>query len=210
MSAPLTEPYAISERLARLEGQQHSLTQRLALNQNERDQLQKMLDLASEVEGALKTLSGQLFADLLHQLEKSLSLALQDVLEQPLQLIALPDFKRGSMNIDFVIERDGEREHIMHGQGGSVANVLSVGLRMFALAQRQESHRQLLVLDEPDCWLQPELVPRLVKIIKLAGERLGIQVILVSHHQSDYFAEAAERMYRLVPAANGVKVETVK
>jgi ABC-type branched-subunit amino acid transport system ATPase component len=98
----------------------------------------------------------------------------------------------------------------MHGQGGSVANVLSVGLRMFALAQRQSSHRQLLVLDEPDCWLQPELVPRLVKIIKLAGERLGIQVLLISHHQSDYFASAAERMYRLVPGANGVQVETVK
>lgn len=207
---PLLEPHALVERLARLEGERNNQLRQLEHNQEQQAALQQKLDLAKLVEEALEQLSGKLFEDLLHNLEKLLTQALQDVLEQPLRLITVADFKRGSLSIEFMIERDGEREHIMHGQGGSVANVLSVGLRMFALANRKDVHRQLLILDEPDCWLQPELVPRLVKIIKLAGEQLGIQVLLISHHQTDLFADAAERIHRLVPVAGSVKVETVR
>lgn len=207
---PLLEPHGLVERLARLEGERNNQLRQFESNQSQQIELQKKLDLAKLVEEALEQLSGKLFEDLLHNLEKLLTQALQDVLEQPLRLITVADFKRGSLSIEFMIERDGEREHIMHGQGGSVANVLSVGLRMFALANRKDTHRQLLILDEPDCWLQPELVPRLVKIIKLAGEQLGIQVLLISHHQTDLFADAAERIHRLVPVAGSVKVETVR
>ncbi len=207
---PLLEPHGLVERLARLEGERNNQLRQLEHNQEQQTALQQKLDLAKLVEEALEQLSGKLFEDLLHNLEKLLTQALQDVLEQPLRLITVADFKRGSLSIEFMIERDGEREHIMHGQGGSVANVLSVGLRMFALANRKDVHRQLLILDEPDCWLQPELVPRLVKIIKLAGEQLGIQVLLISHHQTDLFADAAERIHRLVPVAGSVKVETVR
>lgn len=207
---PLLEPHGLVERLARLEGERNNQLRQFESNQSQQIELQQKLDLAKLVEEALEQLSGKLFEDLLHNLEKLLTQALQDVLEQPLRLITVADFKRGSLSIEFMIERDGEREHIMHGQGGSVANVLSVGLRMFALANRKDIHRQLLILDEPDCWLQPELVPRLVKIIKLAGEQLGIQVLLISHHQTDLFADAAERIHRLVPVAGSVKVETVR
>jgi ABC-type glutathione transport system ATPase component len=207
---PLLEPHGLVERLARLEGERNNQLRQFESNQSQQIELQQKLDLAKLVEEALEQLSGKLFEDLLHNLEKLLTQALQDVLEQPLRLITVADFKRGSLSIEFMIERDGEREHIMHGQGGSVANVLSVGLRMFALANRKDTHRQLLILDEPDCWLQPELVPRLVKIIKLAGEQLGIQVLLISHHQTDLFADAAERIHRLVPVAGSVKVETVR
>jgi DNA repair exonuclease SbcCD ATPase subunit len=210
MPEPLAEPHDLVERLARLEGERNNLQRQLADNRQQQSDLQQKIDLARQVEEALKGLSGKLFEELLHKLANALTNALQDVLEQPLRLLTEVDFKRGGLTIDFTIERDGEREDIMHGQGGSVANVLSVGLRMFALANRKDAHRQLLILDEPDCWLQPELVPRLVKIIKLAGERLGIQVLLISHHQTDLFADAAQRIHRLVPSAGSVKVEMVK
>ena len=98
----------------------------------------------------------------------------------------------------------------MRGQGGSVANVLSVGLRILALhALDEKQHRRCLILDEQDCWLAPELVPRLVKIIHDAGKRLGFQTIMISHHDQGVFAPYADRIYRLVPTAEGVKVELV-
>jgi hypothetical protein len=69
---------------------------------------------------------------------------------------------------------NGRPEDIMKGQGGSVVNVLSVGLRMFALTTLDSaSHRRFLVLDEQDCWLRPDLVPRLVRIVHEAGKALG-------------------------------------
>lgn len=206
----LQQPHEVVQRVARLEGKRAEKQRLLEVNHKEQAALQEKLDLAKQVEEALEHLSGQLFKNLLNDLQNVLSKALQDVLEQPLILIAEAEFKRGGLNIEFMIEREGEREHIMHGQGGSVANVLSVGLRMFALSMRKDTHRQILVLDEPDCWLQPELVPRLVRIIKLAGQRLGIQVLLISHHHSEIFAEAADRIHRLIPTSSGVQVELLK
>ena len=135
----------------------------------------KYLAVAERVTVALEALSQQLFREVLSVVEEKLTIALQEILEQPIQLRAKVDWLRRAAAVDFWIERNGNREDIMKGQGGSVANILSVGLRMFALATLDEdSHRRFLVLDEQDCWLRPDLVPRLVKIIHDAGRALGV------------------------------------
>jgi predicted ATPase len=95
----------------------------------------------------------------------------------------------------------------MKGQGGSVANVLSVGLRMFALTTLDPAvHRRFLVLDEQDCWLRPDLVPRLVKIVHEAGRALGFQVLMISHHDISAFEQYADKIYQFIPTVNGVEV----
>ena len=76
----------------------------------------------------------------------------------------------------------------MKGNGGSVANILSVCSRLFALTQLPEdTHRRFLVLDEQDCWLQPELIPRFAKIIHEAAKALNFQILVISHHNSNIF-----------------------
>ena len=161
---------------------------------------------------ALETLSQQLFREVLGVVEEKLTIALQEILEQPIQLRAKVDWLRGAAAVDFWVQRDGNREDIMKGQGGSVANILSVGLRMFALATLDEdSHRRFLVLDEQDCWLRPDLVPRLVKIVHDAGRALGFQVLMISHHDAESFRQYADRIYRLVPSGEaGVEVELLQ
>jgi hypothetical protein len=111
--------------------------------------------------------------------------------------------------VNFIIEREGKREEILRGQGGSVANILSVGLRMFALATLDpQKHRPFLVLDEQDCWLRPDLVPKLVKMIRDASSALGFQVLMISHHELGVFEKYAERIYRLIPRGEkGVEVQ---
>ena len=103
--------------------------------------------------------------------------------------------------------RGGNREDVLRGQGGSVTNILSVGLRMFALTTLDEkSHRRFLVLDEQDCWLRPDLVPRLIKIVRDAGKALGFQVIVISHHDTAAFERYADRIYRFAPKDGSVEV----
>ena len=65
------------------------------------------------------------------------------------------------------------------------------------------------MLDEQDCWLQPELVPHLVKIVHQAGKELGYQVIMISHHNLGLFEEYADTIYRFTPRGNHVEVEKV-
>ena len=75
---------------------------------------------------------------------------------------------------------------------------------MFALTTLDEArHRRFLVLDEQDCWLRPDLVPKLVKMVHDAGKALGFQVLMISHHDIAIFERYADRIYTLTPDANG-------
>lgn len=171
-------------------------------------QVRHYLGLSEKVGAALDALSRQLFRELLDVIEQKLTIALQEVLDQPLRLKAEVQWKHKAAAVDFWIERDGHREDIMRGQGGSVANVLSVGLRMFALMTLDETaHRRFLVLDEQDCWLRPDLVPKMVKIVHDAGRALGFQVLMISHHDPESFIRYADKVYKLRPRGeDGVDV----
>jgi ABC-type glutathione transport system ATPase component len=160
------------------------------------------LSIAGEVTNALETLNQQLFQHLLNVVQSKMTIALQEVLEQPISFRAEVDFKRGASAVEFSIERGGKKEDVYNGQGGSVANVLSVGLRMLALTTL-EGHRRVLILDEQDCWLRPDLVPRLVKIVHDAGKALGFQIIMISHHDIAAFESHADKIYRFTPLAGG-------
>ncbi len=207
---PVHAPTKLRSRLDGLQGQRKALAAERSTRALERDAIDAYLALAPTVADALDKLSEAMFGKLTTVIEQQLTLALKEVLEQNLSLKVSRDFKRGVATMSFHVERDGNAEDIMRGQGGSVANVLSVGLRLFALATLDpKKHRRFLVLDEQDCWLRPDLVPALVKIVRDAGRRLGFQVLMISHHDCAMFERYADRIYRFVPAADGVKVEMV-
>ena len=211
MDDPLGPP-ATREELRRKFDQLHG--QRLAMRKEREKraallrETEAYLAMAPGVEAALVKLGEELFGRLAGVIEKQLTLALQEVLGQPIVLKVERDFKRGAATMRFHVERDGQLEDIMRGQGGSVANILSVGLRIFALTQLDpKRHRKFLLLDEQDCWLAPELVPRLVKIVHEVAGALGYQVIMISHHAVSCFEPYAQKVCRFVPTADGVKVE---
>jgi hypothetical protein len=202
--APLRPPDAARRIANRLIDKREELTKQSRKCGADLERLNRYLGIAENVTAALEQLNEQLFQQLLDVLQEKLTIALQEILDQPLAFRAVPTFKRGGANVEFSIDRQGNREDILHGQGGSVTNVLSVGLRMFALTTLDESeHRRFLVLDEQDCWLRPDLVPRLVKIVHDASAALGFQVLMISHHDVALFEQYAERIYEFRPAGDG-------
>jgi hypothetical protein len=200
----VSSPLELRKRLDRLLDKRDDRvahTRRLAGQFHE---LNRYLTIADQVTGALEQLSEQLFQQLLGIVEEKLTIALQEILDQPLKFCAHADFKRGAATVEFSICRDGHAEDVLRGQGGSVANILSVGLRMFALATLDPAeHRRFLVLDEQDCWLRPDLVPKLVKIVHEASQALGFQVIMISHHDVGVFEQYADRIFRFTPRGDG-------
>ena len=203
----LRPPRAALARYPQLVGERRSVAARHAEVLRQVEAVRGELEIADAVAQTLDQMSQELFGDLVSLLEEKLTIALQEVLEQAIRLDVQTRYLRGSAAIEFQIVRGGEVEHIMKGQGGSVANILSVGLRMFALtALDPKAHRRFLVLDEQDCWLHPDLVPRLVRIIHEAGKALGFQILMISHHDWRAFARYADAIYRLEPSPRGVRV----
>lgn len=87
--------------------------------------------------------------------------------------------------LDLHINNNGFAEDILTANGGSINNVVVAGLRVSALAQTD--NRRLLVLDEPDIWIKPERVPNFVKMLSEVAEKSQTQMLMISHHVSEYF-----------------------
>jgi len=207
----IDSPAPLRSRLDRLTGKRDELRQAMETHQGELTETNAYLQISDQVTAALESLSNDLFRRELTVIESTLTKALQEVLEQPILFKATASFKRDAAHVEFSIQRDGNEEDIMKGQGGSVANVVSVGLRMFAVTTLDQSlHRRFLVLDEQDCWLHPDLVPKLVRIVQQAGTALGFQVLMISHHDVGSFLRYANRVYRLSPdRGEGVGIKEI-
>lgn len=206
-------PEQIRQHFGILRERQRSLLSREDQAKQQHQELTAFLQLAPGVTDRLDDLSQRLFGDILSEVERNLTYALQEVLEQDLMVVSTAEVKKGKATINFSVKRDGNQEDILTGQGGSVCNIISVGLRLIALSQLPvQEHRHFLILDEQDCWLRPDLVPRLMAIIHTIAQRLNFQLLVISHHDLSLFREYADRIYRLAPAAkpgDGVRLELI-
>jgi len=173
------------------------------------------LALAPRARDTLEELSTALFGQVLDEVELNLTHAVREILGQDRVVATRREVRNNRLQIHFEIHNqgDGERvEDIMTGQGGSGCNILSVGLRLIALSQLQpEAHRPFLVLDEQDCWIRPALIPRFMQLISEIAARLGLQILVISHHPLDLFADAARHIFELRPdREHGASIRQVK
>jgi len=201
----ITGPAELRGQFERLRWKQEELRQRLLEHRKNLSEVDAFLDNQPKVAERLETLCRDLFGEILDEVERNLSYALNEVLGQDLRVVSNRDVQRGKVTISFGIEKDGQPEDILTGQGGSVCNVISAGLRLIALSQLDEKeHRRFLVLDEQDCWIRPDLVPRLMSIIHSIARKLDFQVLVISHHDVCHFREYADLIYRIVPERDKV------
>lgn len=114
---------------------------------------------------------------------------LQDVLKTDKEINVDLYPYRGMPALKVSLNNNGNLEDVYSGNGGSVSNIVSAGLRLIALSRL--NHRKFIVLDEPDCWLEPENVPLFAKTICEIAYKLKIQTVMVSHHSWKYFKDYA-------------------
>ncbi len=192
------DPQALRRRLDQLSFARQEAIREFEANTRELEKLTKYLQTAEKVSVALEKLNQDLFSTLLGTVQEKITIALQEILEQPITFHAQAGFSRNSASVEFWVERNGRPEDLLNGQGGSVANIVSVCLRIFALTTLDEAtHRRFLILDEQDCWLRADLVPKLVKIIHDASLALGFQVLMISHHERHLFEQYADKIIEL-------------
>ncbi|MBF0481511.1 MAG: ATP-binding protein [Desulfovibrionaceae bacterium] len=169
------------------------------------------LALAPKAGARLDELSRELFGETIEDIEANLTHAIREILDQDRLVRGVKEIKSGKLSVFFEVVHQGESEDILTGQGGSVCNIVSTGLRLIALSQLdQRRHRPFLVLDEQDCWLRPSLVPRFIKLIKKIAARLDLQILVISHHPVDLFALHVQKVYALRPGRDGVSLEVVR
>lgn len=116
-----------------------------------------------------------------------LSYFVRDVLQKDKDIVLEAYISRGLPALKIEASNNGNRESILEGNGGSIANIVSTGLRLIALSRM--SNRKFIMLDEPDCWLKPDHIPLFARIIGEISKKLNIQTVIISHHHWKYFKD---------------------
>ena len=171
----------------------------LARKEAENDLLQRQVDDNDNQMVALaeSTVLGQDALDFLEWVANSrrgaMKTKIEDVLTEAMQMMYGDEYcveltysvknNRSHMAIEVVREIPaGEvRRDPIDGQGGGVADTISVPLRLMVMLGSRQTDR-VCVLDE--CWkhINQEKVVLVGRFLRVLTERLGIQVLLCSHH----------------------------
>lgn len=114
-----------------------------------------------------------------------LSAFVEDVLEKDKKIELELYVSHNLPALKMYAKNNGETESIMDGSGGSLANIVSTGLRIIAVARSPA--RNFLVLDEADCWIKPERIELFAKVIGEISVKLNMQIVMISHHSAKHF-----------------------
>lgn len=148
-------------------------------NHNETRKALNELQLASQqtqikgIEGLLTTVAQLVFDDFEDKVRLELSVY------------------RNNPACEFYMEsKSGAREELISNRGGSLANVLAAAIPFIGLSR--STNRPFIVLDEPDCWIEPALICRFFRMLAELSYKLKMQVVVITHHDPAMFSEYAD------------------
>lgn len=155
-----------------------------------------------EVRDVLETLQHREHERAVGAYEQLLTALVQDVLPGQREVV-MNLYTHGGLPALDIFLRKGQKplEDLFQGTGGSVTNIISAGLRAISLLR--SGKRRFLVLDEADCWIKPIWAPRFANVIQQMAVQMGVQVLMISHHDETLFPMIPHRL-RLEKHAQGL------
>ncbi len=123
------------------------------------------------------------------------TLALESIFSDPYRLEVEFIQRRNKTECDLFFNRDGMQINPLSAAGGGVIDVASFALRVASWSMQKPRSRSTLLLDEPFKHLSTALLPHASAMLKQISERLGLQIILITH--TDELSTMADKVYRM-------------
>jgi len=185
--------------LQRAEGRRDEVDRRLKGVKAEIRTLEAEDEILDLVGGLFRTMMDGEVTDSVKAVERLLTEGLQAVFEDMhLEAEARVELQRGKVSVDLVTvqtEPDGTKTEgdPKDAYGGSVATVESVLLRVIVVLRR--GLRPLLLLDESLGAVADHYVPKVGKFLSLLCDRVGMDVLAVTHNPT--LVEVADHAYSI-------------
>jgi hypothetical protein len=185
-------------RFAALQGQARELNERKTTLTRTISLAKARIEMAPDAVEAFKYLQERAHARSVGEFEELLSLFVQDVIPDTGRIHLELGHERGAASLDIMLDNAGDFESILEGNGGGLTNVVVTGLGYSALSRT--NNRQLMVLDEPDCWLKSVNVPNFTKVIaEVSNPQIdedghyvpGCQTLMISHNDATLMTKGA-------------------
>lgn len=181
------------------------------------------LELAPQAAEVFTYLQDKAHRRAVGEFEDLLSAFVDDVIPEAGSIRLEIGTERSAPALDILLDNGGDLEDIVNGNGGALTNVVVTGLGYAALSRTR--NRQLMVLDEPDCWIKASNVPAFTKVVAEVANpveepggavRTGCQTLMISHNDIALMDDGAhiqelriERDVRAFAARMGVDVVEV-
>lgn len=200
----LTRSAAVARRRAELSGQLRAAMDEQGRALTAAQTAQARLEAQEQVRFVLERVQHRAHERAVGAYESLLGALLSDVLPGERSVSMDLHTERGAPALDvFIRKGEGEPlEDALNGTGGSVTNLLSTGLRLVALLR--SGRRRFLVLDEADCWIKPSLIPRYANVVSQMARELGVQILMISHHEESLFSADIPNRLQLSRLGTGV------
>ncbi|KWA83914.1 hypothetical protein WL29_21345 [Burkholderia ubonensis] len=189
---------ALQMRFAALQGRAKELQVQKARLTTDISLAKGRIELAPQAAEVFNYLQEQAHARAVGEFEDLLSAFVADVVPDAGKIHLELGTERNAPALDILLDNGGDMENILEGNGGGLTNVVVTGLGYSALSRT--SNRQLMLLDEPDCWLKSKYVPNFTKVIaEVSNPRAdedgtmlhGCQTLMISHNDVSLMDEGA-------------------
>jgi AAA15 family ATPase/GTPase len=181
----------IESNALQLEGRRTVLIEQKASTILEIQSAQHYLDHKEEVLNFLNSLQESAQQATKKMYEELLTSLIKEVLPHKNDKIVFEtSIKNGKMALEVNIMVKGKPLNVVKDKGGTIQNIVSMGLRFITVARSR--NRKIILLDEADQWLKTKYIPRFSKIVKKLSEELNVQVIYISHHAPEAFSSHAK------------------
>jgi len=141
--------------------------------------VQGKIDAVNEARIVIQDTAQKTQANIEYRLASLVSMALASVFDDPYEFVVAFQQKRNQTEAELLFSRGGELFSPMESSGGGAVDIASFALRLVFLSL--STARKVLVLDEPFKYVSVDKQPACSEMLKQLSEKLGIQIIMVSH-----------------------------
>lgn len=169
--------FELANKVSELKGRKWAAEKELASSKKALEEAEKHLEAANGLKAVVQQVAKETQDKLRLRFEAIVQSCLDAVF--PNSYIFKMEFisRRGQVEVDMWLDKDGTRMDPLDSNGGGVVDVMSIALRLCCLTLSANS--RVLLLDEPFGHLRGEARERLGELLAIISEKLNVQIFMV-------------------------------
>ena len=167
-------------KISRDRAAEEALSYNLAKEENNLNSNIQHIDALLEVRGLFQTAAQATQQRLEFHIGGLVSTALAAVFDDPDTFLLEFVQKRNKTEAELWFVNNGEKINPVDASGGGACDIASLALRV-AFWSLTKKTRPLIFLDEPLKHLSDDLQEKAADMLKMLSEKLGLQIVMVSH-----------------------------
>lgn len=175
------------DKLNQAKGVLNSLKENIEKSKKEIKEKEIFLNNVELSQSFIQEIAKQTQEKLKYHIEDIVQLALDACFPEEYEFQVKFEIKRGQTEASLLFLKDEDSINPIHSSGGGAVDVAAFALRIAVWSLGKTS--PVLLLDEPFRFLSRDLHERAGKILKSLSDKLGLQIIMVTHNK-----EMAERI----------------